>query len=110
MRRLALFLGIALAWGCGGDDESPSKCGDEMNEVYAADGTLYCMPEAGSGKALCVVEPAEEYNPCKRSCGTETVRAVTFYPWVDGASETECECIPRSQAEECNRIVEDRRS
>lgn len=111
MRRFPLLLLVALAWGCGGgDEETPSKCGDELNEIHAADGTVYCIPEAGSGKALCVIEPADDYNPCLDACGAKTLLAVTYYPWVDGAAETECKCIPPYMAEECNRIVDDLRS
>lgn len=107
MRRSFIFLFLLAIAACGGSDEEPtSKCIDEAHEVHATDGTVYCLPASGSGKALCVVEPAEEYNACfTTQCPTNTVLAVTFYPWENGTSENDCNCIPPEQTSECNRVV-----
>lgn len=105
------FLVGLLAFGvtslaCGGSDAESIPCGDEMNLVEDVYGKSYCMPDAGSGKALCVLEPAEAYDPCQGGCGSHAVRAVVYHPWVDGSSETDCRCLPPEEAAACNGPID----
>ena len=97
-----LLVPLALA-ACGEEGDDPSGC---QHKIVAQDGTEYCMPKPGSGLALCVVDPAEEYQPCAGLCPPGL--GIIYYPVDDGEIwwDADCNC---SLPEGCNQVIPDPR-